>query len=206
MPLELHIIRASEFIRISAHGRFDLAASKAALAELVRACRKRGINQAMVDLRALRPNPKPIFSPADLAALVRTFPEAGFSHQQRVAILYHSDPHHRARLFALLSTMHGWAVKAFADFEPALFWLSQPQDPATGSKRSLQGKKVQVRFAKRVEHPRATRSDTRAMRSRRVGAQEKSRRALGKPKRLERGAPPVLKKGRGNSEWTQLDD
>ena len=54
MPLELHIIRASEFIRISAHGHFDLAASKAALAELVRGCRKRGINQAMVDLRALR--------------------------------------------------------------------------------------------------------------------------------------------------------
>ena len=40
MPLELHIIRASEFIRISAHGHFDLAASKAALAELVRGCRK----------------------------------------------------------------------------------------------------------------------------------------------------------------------
>src|SRR3974390_2207462 len=150
MPLELHIIRASEFIRISAHGRFDLAASKAALAELVRGCRKRGINQAMVDLRALRPNPKPIFSPADWAALVRTFPEVGFSQQQRVAILYHSDPHRRARLFAFLSAMHGWAVKAFADFEPALLWLSEPCDPATGSKRSLQGKKVPVRFAERV--------------------------------------------------------
>jgi len=146
MPLELHIIRASEFIRISAHGHFDLAASKAALAELVRACRKRGINQAMVDLRALRPNPKPIFSPADLAALVRTFPEAGFSRQQRVAILYHSDPHRRARLFAFLSTMHGWAVKAFADFETALLWLSEPRDLTPKSKRSPQGKRVPVRL------------------------------------------------------------
>src|SRR3974377_1205624 len=167
MPLDLHNIRASEFIRISAHGRFDLSASKAALAELVRGCRKRGINQAMGDLRALHPNPKPIFSPADLTELVRTFPEAGFSRQQRVAILYHSDPHHRARLFAFLSTMHGWAVKAFADFEPALFWLSEPGDPATGSKRPLQGKKIPVRFAEQVEHPRARRSTARAMPSRR---------------------------------------
>ena len=51
MPQELQIIRASEFVRMGAHGHFDLAASKAALAELAAACRKRGIHQAMMDLR-----------------------------------------------------------------------------------------------------------------------------------------------------------
>ena len=35
MPQELQIIRASEFIRMGAQGHFDLAASKAALAELI---------------------------------------------------------------------------------------------------------------------------------------------------------------------------
>jgi hypothetical protein len=148
MPLELQIIRASEFIRMSAHGHFDLAASKAALAELVRACRKRGANQAMVDLRALPPSPKPIFSPADLAELVRTFLQAGFTPEQRLAVLYHSDPHHRARLFAFLTTMRGWAVRAFGDFETALFWLSKDQEPRPKRGRSAAGKQIPVRFAK----------------------------------------------------------
>src|SRR5262245_36393760 len=102
MPQELQIIRASEFVRMSAQGHFDLPASKAALAELASACRKRGIKHAMMDLRALHFGPKPVFSPADLAALVSTFREIGFTHQERLAILYESDPHRRARLFAFL--------------------------------------------------------------------------------------------------------
>src|SRR5262249_28153841 len=124
MPQELQIIRASEFIRIGPKGHFDLAASKAALAELVSACRKRGIDHAMMDLRSLHPGPKPVFTPADLAELVRTFPEAGFTQRQKLAILYRSDPHRRARLFAFLSTMHGWAVRAFGIIEEVLHWLS----------------------------------------------------------------------------------
>ena len=117
MPLELQIIRAHEFVRLGAHGHFDLAASKAALAEMAAACRKRGIHQALLDLRALHPGPKPVFSPADLIELVNTFREVGFTHEQRLAILYHSDPHHRARLFAFLSIVRGWNVQAFGDFE-----------------------------------------------------------------------------------------
>ena len=153
MPQELQIIRASEFIRFGAHGHFDLASSKAALAEVAGVCRKRGIAQAMMDLRALQPGPKPVFSPADLAELVGTFREVGFTHQERLAILYHSDPHHRARLFAFLSTMHGWAVRAFGDFEEALLWLSSGQEPGPERRRSPGEKQVRVRFSKGKAKP-----------------------------------------------------
>ena len=61
----------------------------------------------------------------DLASLVNTFHEMGFSHQQRLAVLYSADPHHRARLFAFMTTLHGWNVKASESFEEALLWLSQ---------------------------------------------------------------------------------
>jgi hypothetical protein len=149
MSLELHIIRASEFIRVGAQGHFDLASSKAALADLASACRKRGIDHAMLDLRALHFGPKPVFSPADLAELVSTFPEAGFTQRQRLAILYGSDPHRRARLFAFLSTMHGWAVKAFGDFEEALVWLSAGEEQAVEAKASRGLKQIPVRFAKK---------------------------------------------------------
>ena len=153
MPQELQIIRASEFIRLGAHGHFDLPASKAALSELATACRKRGIEQAMIDLRELRPGPKPVFSPADLAELVATFRKVGFTHRERLAVLYRQDPHRRARLFAFLSTMHGWNVRAFTEFEEALAWLSQNEPPeprmlAPGEKR------IRVRTRKKEARPR----------------------------------------------------
>src|SRR5215469_2021696 len=124
MPIELQIIRACDFIRVGPQGRFDFASSKLALAELAHACHKRGINQAMLDLRAFKPGPVPVFSPSDLAALVYTFHEVGFSRKHWVAVLYSADPHHRARLFAFIGRMRGWNVAAFDNFEGALFWLA----------------------------------------------------------------------------------
>ena len=52
MPLELQIIRACEFIRAGAQGRPDMEASRAMLRELAAACRRRGIDRALLDLRA----------------------------------------------------------------------------------------------------------------------------------------------------------
>jgi len=145
MPLELHIIRAQEFIQMGAQGDFDLTASKTVLATLARACRKRNINQALLDLRDLHFGPKPVFSPADLADLVGTFREIGFTHRQKLAILYRSDPYRRARLFAFLSTLHGWQVKAFRDFEEAFLWLSEDAGRESGRKRSSTGKKITLK-------------------------------------------------------------
>src|SRR4051812_26676501 len=100
MPLELEIIRASEFVRLSAKGHLDFAASKQALRDLAYACHKRGLTRALLDLRELPPPPQPLFTPGELAALVETFREAGFSRRQRLAVLYRTDPHSGARTFA----------------------------------------------------------------------------------------------------------
>jgi hypothetical protein len=124
MPLELQIIRARDFVRAGAHGRWDFEASRLALANLARACHKRGINQAVLDLRAFKPAPEPIFSPTDLASLVYAFHTMGFTKEHRLAVLYSADPHHRVRLFALIGRMRGWNVAAFDNFEEALLWLA----------------------------------------------------------------------------------
>jgi|GEM_PF-154021 sulfatase modifying factor 1 len=145
MPMELQIIRAQEFIRLGPHGRFDMKASKAVLAELGRACRKRGIDQALLDLRALHPGPKPVFSPNDLVILVNTFREIGFTNQQRLAVLYGSDPHHRARLFAFIAKLRGWSVQAFDSFEQAVLWLSRSEEPSVETEFTPVAKKVPVR-------------------------------------------------------------
>ena len=127
MPFELQIIRAAEFVRVGPHGHFDFEGSKATLAGLARACHKRGLNRALLDLRALPVPRKPLFSPSELAALVETFREVGFGQKERLAVLYHSDPHRGARLFAFISRLRGWQVRAFEDFEHALLWLSEGQ-------------------------------------------------------------------------------
>ena len=60
----------------------NFEASKAALAELACACRKRGVDRALLDLREMQIPDKPAFTPTELAALVGTFHEAGFSPLQ----------------------------------------------------------------------------------------------------------------------------
>jgi hypothetical protein len=144
MPMELQIIRAQEFIRLGAKGHFDLKASKAVLAQLAAACWKRGINQALLDLRAFQPGPKPVFTPDDLVVLVNTFREIGFTNRQRLAVLYNSDPHHRVRLFTLIAKLRGWKVQAFDSFENAFIWLSGGEQPPVETEFKPRPKKVPV--------------------------------------------------------------
>jgi hypothetical protein len=125
MPLELEIIRASEFIRLGARGRLDLSASREILKQLAAACRRRGIARALLDLRDVHPGSTPMLTREDLASLVNTFCTVGFSDRQRLVLLYSADPHHRARMFALMTILHGWNVKASENFEEAIHWLSQ---------------------------------------------------------------------------------
>ena len=125
MPVELQIIRASEFVRLDPHQLLDFGESRQALQLLAHACLKRKLDRALLDLRGLPIPAKPLFTPAQLAALVQTFREAGFGRHQRLAVLYRSDPHGGARAFAFISRIQGWQVRAFADFEEALLWLSE---------------------------------------------------------------------------------
>ena len=124
MPLELQIIRPSDFIRVGSFGKLDFESSKDSLRELAKSCQKRGISCAVLDLRDILIPDKPLLTPNELAALAGTFREAGFSRAHRLAILYRTDPHHGVRMFAFISNIQGWLVRAFDDFEKALMWLS----------------------------------------------------------------------------------
>jgi hypothetical protein len=125
MPVELQIIRASEFICLDADEQLDFDESKQVLRNLAEACRKRGVDRALLDVRGMPVSPKPRFTPSQLAELVRTFHEAGFGKHQRLAVLYKTDPHGGARMFAFISRIQGWQVRAFTEFEEALLWLSE---------------------------------------------------------------------------------
>jgi hypothetical protein len=125
MPLELQVIRASEFVCLDADEQLDFAASKQALQSLAQACRKRGLDRAVLDIRSLQMPDKPQFTPTQLAALVQSFAEAGFGRNQRLAVLYKTDPHGGARTFAFMSRVQGFQVRAIDNFEEAMHWLSE---------------------------------------------------------------------------------
>jgi hypothetical protein len=142
MPTELQIIRASEFVRLDPHRHLDFETSKEALRVLAVACRLRGIDRAMLDLRALPIPAKRLFTTAELAALVGTFREAGFTRQHRLAVLYQRDPHGGARMFAFIGLMRGWQVRAFSDFEAAFVWLSEAKE----KRSTLRGRSIAIDF------------------------------------------------------------
>jgi hypothetical protein len=124
MALDLHLIRTNDFIRADEHRRPNPQASKEELARIAKACKERGIDRVLLDMRDVHVGPVPVFTPTELATLVGTFREMGFTHQQRLAVLYTADPHHGARLFAFICRERGWNVKAFDNFEDALNWLA----------------------------------------------------------------------------------
>src|SRR3974390_3651891 len=128
MPLELHVIQASEFVRLGADELLDFEASAKALEGLAHACRTRGLHSALLDLRPLPALVKPHFTTQQIAALVGVFRDAGFSKQQRLAVLYRHDVYGGIRDFAFMSRMGGLQVQAFHEFEAALQWLSEAQE------------------------------------------------------------------------------
>ena len=157
MPLDLQIIRASEFVRLGPREHLDFKASKEALRLLAAACRKRGIDRALLDLRDLDIPAKPLFTRAELTALVETFREVGFEQQQRLAVLYRSDPHQGIRRFAFIGILRGWQVRAFSDFEEALAWLSADDD---GDKHEPDEKQIPIKMAGRKLKSKSSKATT----------------------------------------------
>ena len=144
MPTEVQIISANEFVRLDPQRHLDFEMSKEALRVLAVACRLRGIDRAMLDLRTLPIPARRLFTTSQLAELVGTFREAGFTPQQRLAVLYKRDPHGGARMFAFIGVMRGWQVRAFSEFEPAFVWLSEPKE----KRPARRGQSIPVAFQK----------------------------------------------------------
>jgi hypothetical protein len=133
-PMELHVIRFREFVRLDANGHLDMAESHAVLSRLAETCRKRGLERSLLDGRGIQTE----LTPDEIAALVRDLAEMGFTRNQRLALLHKGDPHRRAALFALIAKLRGWKIRAFGDFEEAVDWLSSGLDSRAEPQTSAQ--------------------------------------------------------------------
>ena len=90
-------------------------------------------------------------------AVVNTFQEIGFTHEQRLAVLYAADPHYGARLFAFIGMLRGWTVQAFDNFEEALAWLSTEKAGEALCDPPEKAEPVRLSNPPRTRHGRETR-------------------------------------------------
>jgi hypothetical protein len=144
MPVELQIIRACEFVRLGARGEFDFQSTWNILKTLADACRKRGIERAMLDVRGATSN----LTPKDLAELVNAFGKAAASRRMRLAILHTGDQNYRSRLFAFFSAMRGRKARAVENFEEGLEWLSIEDD--SDAKSGTAKQEVPIRLQTKI--------------------------------------------------------
>jgi hypothetical protein len=168
MPAELQIIRASEFVALDPDRHMDFEASKNELQKLAHACRKRGLNRALLDLRGLPVLPKPHFNTEEVAALVGAFRSAGFTRRQRLAVLYEHDRYGIIRNFTFFSRLRGLQVQSFLDYEKAMNWLSGEQESSPESQKGTEVPIVKGEVKKRPPRSATRRSRTNTPRTSRT--------------------------------------
>ncbi len=127
MPVNLQIIRACEFVRLDANGRFDCNGTLDVLIVLARACQKRSVYQALLDVRGATSD----LTPNDLAGLAEAFSKTPVSRRLRLAILHGGNQTYRAKLFAFINGMRRHKVRAFQSYEEAFEWLSSTSEPGS---------------------------------------------------------------------------
>jgi hypothetical protein len=131
MSLNLEIIQPNDFIRLNGKGEYDQPQSRKVLVEIAKACVKKGISCALLDVRDARSD----MQLDDVYQLALAFKEMGFKKNHRLAILYRPNapkrvkffavrPGERAQLFALCASDGGWNVRAFDDYGEAIEWFA----------------------------------------------------------------------------------
>ena len=172
MPIELQVIRASDFICFDADQHLNFEESKKVLEQLALACRKRGLDRAMVDLRDLPVPEKPRFTDAQLVELIGAFrAAAGFSGRQRLAIVHRHDVHGTIRNFISIGQKRGLQVAAFLEFDKGMLWLEKGMENSAECKPGIEVPITRPNGKKRATRParsaRVHRAASPAPRSRR---------------------------------------
>lgn len=192
---QFQVIRASDFVCFDAEEHLDFDESKRVLQELALACRKRGLDRAMVDLRDLPVPKKPRFTRAELAEMAGAFRAAGFTARQRLAVLHSHDTHGTIRDFVSISRMHGLLVEAFREFDNAIHWLGKSTEHPVECKhgaevlivRKNKDKNANANAIRTNAKAKQKRTRTRAVRWHLARRTKTRRRAVSRPvRRLNR--------------------
>ena len=119
MPTDIRVIRASEFLRATAEGDFDLEASRQLLLGLASAVPAPEDVDVLIDTCEVSSR----LTLPSLYALAREFTELRVAANRRAALLVAPDRFEDAEFFAISTGGMGRQVRAFTSFEEAFEWL-----------------------------------------------------------------------------------
>jgi hypothetical protein len=121
MTHDIRLIHLKDFLRTDLRGNLDLESSKRSLKEIAQACTEHENHHVLIDTRDSDSKATPV----DVWELAASLEECGIGRHNRIAILNApKDDFDRAAFLETCAANRGFSIKAFRDFEKALYWLA----------------------------------------------------------------------------------
>jgi hypothetical protein len=121
VPSDIRIIRAHEFIQVSAEGHVDLQQAKAVLREIAWASAPSDNFDVILDTRNVRFE----MDAADLWDLAAELHNVSQAFSRRTAVIVSPERADYAGFFALCAKERGFEVSAFTHLGDAMEWIDQ---------------------------------------------------------------------------------
>jgi hypothetical protein len=119
MPVNIKVINTRDFIKSTATGVLDLAASKHALLEIISQIERPGEYELLIDTREAQA----VLSVIDVFELGEALANEPSLRRSRIGILAPMSDADQAAFFETVAVNRGVNIKAFTDFERAITWL-----------------------------------------------------------------------------------
>ena len=119
MPVNVKVIQTNDFIKTTATGALDFAASKQAILDIASQIHQPGEYEVLVDTRGATV----MLSIIDLYELGEALAGHPSLRQSKIGLLAPKSDMDRARFFETVAQNRGAAIKAFTDFGQAITWL-----------------------------------------------------------------------------------
>lgn len=125
MPVSLKVVRTRDFIKTTATGVLDLAASKEALLGVLSEIRQSGQYEVLVDTREA----EVLLSIADIYELGEAMASCLALRRSKICLLVTKGRITDADFLEKVAYNRGVQIKAFSDFEQAITWLVMREEP-----------------------------------------------------------------------------
>jgi hypothetical protein len=120
---DIQLVHLRDFLRMDVNGVIDLESTKALFMEIATASAKHGNHHILMDVRDIPPGGQ--LSVVDIWKIASSLEELGIGLHNRIAILNApQDDFDRAAFLETCATNRGFNIRAFRDFEKALYWLA----------------------------------------------------------------------------------
>ena len=126
MPVNVKVINTKDFIKTTATGILDFAASKQAILEIASQIKQPGEYEVLVDTREA----EIMLSMVDLYELGEALANHPALRQSKIGLLTPKSPIDNAGFLELVAQNRGVHIKAFSDFEQAITWLVMKEKPS----------------------------------------------------------------------------